>query len=121
MSSATSVLTSTQRENHSVLPVSVHGIKEIERPGTEERPSIVDLGERTANLKTFTPNEGAFAVSSGNQSSQAEAHQFNAITPQMRRKEKVILAAMCFPLFLAGWNDGTIGPLLPRIQGVYGV
>ncbi|KAG6902165.1 hypothetical protein C0995_003639 [Termitomyces sp. Mi166 len=31
------------------------------------------------------------------------------------------LVALCVPLFLAGWNDGTTGPLLPRIQSVYNV
>ncbi|KAH9939471.1 MFS general substrate transporter [Amylocystis lapponica] len=30
-------------------------------------------------------------------------------------------ATMCWSLFLAGWNDGTTGPLLPRIQSVYHV
>ncbi|KAF9553571.1 MFS general substrate transporter [Agrocybe pediades] len=28
---------------------------------------------------------------------------------------------LCWTLFVAGWNDGTIGPLLPRIQEVYHV
>lgn len=28
---------------------------------------------------------------------------------------------LCFSLFMAGWNDGTTGPLLPRIQEVYHV
>ena len=28
---------------------------------------------------------------------------------------------LCWSLFLAGWNDGTTGPLLPRIQEVYHV
>ena len=36
-------------------------------------------------------------------------------------REKVVFAAMCSTLFLAGWNDGTTGPLLPRIQEVYHV
>ncbi|KAG8752025.1 hypothetical protein FRC14_007433 [Serendipita sp. 396] len=49
------------------------------------------------------------------------ASMVDAITPQMRRREKVVFAAMCFALFLAGWCDGTTGPLLPRIQNVYGV
>jgi hypothetical protein len=30
-------------------------------------------------------------------------------------------ASLCWSLFLAGWNDGTTGPLLPRIQEVYHV
>ena len=29
--------------------------------------------------------------------------------------------AVCFSLFLSGWNDSSIGPLLPRIQDVYRV
>lgn len=36
-------------------------------------------------------------------------------------REKVVFATMCGALFLAGWNDGTTGPLLPRIQEVYHV
>ncbi|KAH7910276.1 MFS general substrate transporter [Hygrophoropsis aurantiaca] len=31
------------------------------------------------------------------------------------------LGALCFFLYLEGWNDGTNGPLLPRIQKVYHV
>ncbi|KAI0759756.1 MFS general substrate transporter [Irpex lacteus] len=30
-------------------------------------------------------------------------------------------ASLCFTLFLAGWNDGTTGPLLPRMQENYNV
>jgi hypothetical protein len=30
-------------------------------------------------------------------------------------------ASVCFSLFMAGWNDGTTGPLLPRIQEFYHV
>ncbi|KAK0489623.1 major facilitator superfamily domain-containing protein [Armillaria luteobubalina] len=33
----------------------------------------------------------------------------------------VQFAALCWSMFLAGWNDGTTGPLLPRIQEVYNV
>lgn len=29
--------------------------------------------------------------------------------------------ALCFVFYVAGWNDGTTGPLLPRIQAVYNV
>ena len=30
-------------------------------------------------------------------------------------------AALCWTLFLAGWNDGSTGPLLPRFRSVYNV
>ncbi|KAJ6588922.1 MFS general substrate transporter [Mycena capillaripes] len=36
-------------------------------------------------------------------------------------RERVQLFALCWCLFLAGWNDGTAGPLIPRIQRVYHV
>ncbi|KAF7307444.1 SER THR protein phosphatase family protein [Mycena indigotica] len=32
---------------------------------------------------------------------------------------RVHTAAMIWAVFLAGWNDGTLGPLIPRIQEVY--
>ncbi|KAL1705225.1 major facilitator superfamily domain-containing protein [Schizophyllum commune] len=33
--------------------------------------------------------------------------------------ERIQFFAACWALVLAGWNDGTTGPLLPRIQQVY--
>ena len=44
-----------------------------------------------------------------------------ASTPAMRRKARIQFATLCWCLFLAGWNDGTTGPLLPRMQTVYHV
>ncbi|KAJ6557905.1 major facilitator superfamily domain-containing protein [Mycena capillaripes] len=32
---------------------------------------------------------------------------------------RVQTVALCWAVFLAGWNDGTLGPLIPRIQQVY--
>ncbi|KAF9455360.1 major facilitator superfamily domain-containing protein, partial [Collybia nuda] len=48
----------------------------------------------------------------------------NNMTGSVRTKKQVVtariqLAALCWCLFLAGWNDGTLGPLLPRIQEAY--
>jgi len=42
-------------------------------------------------------------------------------TKKQKATERVQFAAVCWSLFLAGWNDGTTGPLLPRIQEVYHV
>lgn len=36
-------------------------------------------------------------------------------------KARLQFICLCWTLFLAGWNDGTTGPLLPRIQKVYNV
>ncbi|KAL0960048.1 hypothetical protein HGRIS_011696 [Hohenbuehelia grisea] len=42
-------------------------------------------------------------------------------TAKHRSKERVQFATLCWTLFLAGWNDGSTGPLLPRIQSVYNI
>ncbi|KAF5381336.1 hypothetical protein D9615_008386 [Tricholomella constricta] len=36
-------------------------------------------------------------------------------------KARLHFSALCWTLFIAGWNDGTLGSLLPRIQNVYQV
>ena len=55
------------------------------------------------------------------QSSDAPETAVSASTPETRRKARIQYAACCYVLFLAGWNDGTTGPLLPRLQQVYQV
>ena len=37
------------------------------------------------------------------------------------RNEIISLACLCWCIFLAGFNDGTLGPLLPRIQEHFSV
>ncbi len=39
----------------------------------------------------------------------------------MRRQANIMYASMLYTMLLSGWNDGTTGPLLPRIQAVYDV
>ncbi|KAG1840110.1 MFS general substrate transporter [Suillus tomentosus] len=38
-----------------------------------------------------------------------------------RTREKIQFVTLCLFNYLCGWNDGSNGPLLPRIQKVYGV
>lgn len=38
-----------------------------------------------------------------------------------RRRFLISFVTLCFAFFLNGWNDGTVGPLLPRVQSFYGV
>lgn len=40
-------------------------------------------------------------------------------TKQQRRKENWHYFSLCFVLFLAGWDGGTLGPLILRIQTFY--
>ncbi|KAI0370516.1 MFS general substrate transporter [Pilatotrama ljubarskyi] len=39
----------------------------------------------------------------------------------MRRKGWIQFGTLCWSIYVAGWNDGTVGPLLPRLQEVYHV
>ena len=40
---------------------------------------------------------------------------------EMLRQANIMYASMLYTMLLSGWNDGTTGPLLPRIQEYYGV
>ncbi|GJJ15711.1 hypothetical protein Clacol_009989 [Clathrus columnatus] len=40
---------------------------------------------------------------------------------KVKRRENFQFAALCIPLFLGGYNDGSTGPLLPTIQKTYHV
>ena len=42
-------------------------------------------------------------------------------TKAQRLRARIQFATLCWTLYLAGWNDGSTGPLLPRIQKVYNV
>ena len=48
-------------------------------------------------------------------------HPPPARTPKQVTRERIQFLSLCWTIFLVGWNDGSTGPLLPRIQGVYGV
>lgn len=42
-------------------------------------------------------------------------------TAKQKKAERIQLMALFWFAFLVGWNDGSTGPLLPRIQEVYHV
>ncbi|KAG1745200.1 MFS general substrate transporter [Suillus lakei] len=47
--------------------------------------------------------------------------QSQAMRRTQRTREKIQFVTLCWFIYLEGWNDGSNGPLLPRIQKVYGV
>ena len=85
---------------------SVH--KSVEQlPVQIEQYELDELKQTSAPVSTTEPASHTKAV--------------GAITGSMRSLARIQFAALCYCLFLAGWNDGTTGPLLPRIQEVYHV
>jgi len=49
------------------------------------------------------------------------AEKEKPLTKSQKILARLQFLSLCWTLFVAGWNDGTIGPLLPRIQEVYHV
>ncbi|PPQ73193.1 hypothetical protein CVT26_014798 [Gymnopilus dilepis] len=41
------------------------------------------------------------------------------VTSEQKLVGRIQFLALCWTLFLEGWNDGSTGPLLPRLQNVY--
>jgi len=63
-------------------------------------------------------SHGGSAVISGQAT---DVQMCEATKKRMWRKELLHMGALCWMMFLQGWNDGTAGPMLPRIQEVYEV
>ncbi|KAM5537672.1 hypothetical protein V8D89_008750 [Ganoderma adspersum] len=49
------------------------------------------------------------------------AEAVRELTPRMKHDALFQFITLCFSIFVPGFNDGTLGPLLPRIQAVYHV
>ena len=64
----------------------------------------IEMKDRTVTTETAAPSTASV--------SNTNAHRVRA---------NIQFISLCYSLFLAGWNDGTTGPLLPRIQEVYHV
>ena len=92
--------------SHPNLPsVSIHkrptdGRGDIELPVVHKAGADVELQEQPNVPENITPS-----VTSKNS----------------KRTADIQFATLCWTLLLAEWNDGTTGPLLPRIQSVYHV
>lgn len=74
---------------------------------TDNPPDEIELAD--------TPRDDSDKRSKVDTQSNASQPRANALL------SKIQFASLCWSLFLAGWNDGTTGPLLPRIQEVYHV
>jgi hypothetical protein len=74
------------------------------------------------SLKEKDNERGEMRVaSSASISGAASVSDLKGQTKRQRLRARVQFATVCGSMYLAGWNDGTTGPLLPRIQTVYGV
>jgi fucose permease len=77
-----------------------------------ENDGLVEAIEMVHRLPTMKPSETDVAP-------QESAPTFT--TKAQNQKAIIQFAAVCWNMFLVGWNDGTAGPLIPRLQVVYHV
>lgn len=83
---------------------------ELSNMSRSAEPSLMDIESTSEESRSSTSSSGSNApmVSSAERNVQ-------------RRRARLCFAAMCWCFFLAGWNDGSTGPLLPTIQRHYNV
>ena len=84
------------------------------------RPSIELRRIKHANSGSGTKDTGSVR-GDNSEGFSALTNPAQMISPKTRKWLEVQYACLCFALFLAGWNDGTNGPLIPRIQHYYKV
>ena len=74
-------------------------------PHSEKDSTVVDVvGSRVPSIKGHKEQLGSHSP-----------------TKKQRRTAHLQLLTLCWNFMLTGWNDGSAGPLLPRIQEVYHV
>ncbi|KAF9555666.1 MFS general substrate transporter [Agrocybe pediades] len=105
----------------------------ISETGTLSSQTLSSYVAEAASSTTFSTSNRAQEVSNSKAGSfrtfgGSEKGVVDATTPAQSREHaqsheiilgRIHFAAVCFSLFLSGWNDGSVGPLIPRIQDVY--
>lgn len=88
----------------------------------------LDLRQNHVSRKTSVDkgdSEGAPSAAPAGSSHTVNISAPELIVPEQTRKQVILdhlqFIAACWAIVLAGWNDGSTGPLLPRIQQVYDV
>jgi hypothetical protein len=95
-----------------------------------QQPSI-ELGPISRSLTTNTlarpksntePRDVAYQdVGALEQNNGSSSVQEDIDTKARKTKAHAQFFSLCLAMFLAGWNDGSNGPLIPKIQSVYHV
>jgi hypothetical protein len=77
---------------------------------------VTSQGKSMEGISTPIPDPDPDVTSTA-----VEAQREMSTTTVEKRREMIVFCAICWLLFLLGWNNATIGPLLPRLQQTYNV
>ena len=95
----------------------------------ESRNKSVNISVRAQHpLHSQTETGNAMYLRTTNDATNEEtphSSEVETLTFVKRRNERPLsrlhFLTLCWTLFLIGWNDGSTGPLIPRIREFYGV
>ncbi|KAH9478737.1 Bypass of stop codon protein 6 [Psilocybe cubensis] len=97
-------------------------ITELSTAGTESEKTLTEASEYTLQNSSATGS-----VENAHYASIYDLPPLDSITTTgklskiQKRNGMLQFASLCYCIWLAGWNDGTTGPLLPRLQEHYNV
>lgn len=90
-------------------------------------PPASHISSRTGPFEAGIGSEGITSRQAGRPSGDESPEMEEQGRPSAKQSARyrwyarLHFAAICWCFFLQGWNDGTAGPLLPRMQSVYHV
>lgn len=117
-------LQSIPSQTHDAKHVDSHLVPNKSSSSRVEKQNDAVGGSNNVNeeRKTASIDEGSGdGEKNDNVNNESGSTMTTTRTKKQRTIARVQFLALCLTLFLAGWNDGSTGPLLPRIQGVYKV
>ncbi|KAF4564724.1 hypothetical protein EYR40_010896 [Pleurotus pulmonarius] len=95
--------------------IELREIETISKSVSESVHEVESLPRRLHDHVGHSTQSTAQPTTEGLQENMQTSPKKQAMTARIQ------FATLCWCLFLAGWNDGTTGPLLPRIREVYNV
>ncbi|KAH9934819.1 MFS general substrate transporter [Fomitopsis serialis] len=98
------------------------GRRQDDQPSVHDNPTIRDVIEGGKSTDPETPKFVSSSAVSPTGDDGPDVSEVSASQAKTYRwRSRVHFAALCYSYFLEGWNDGTLGPLLPRIQSYYDI
>jgi len=102
-------------------PISTHLSERPRRPSTVTRADTDKLSGSVTGVCTPTLEPSSRSEEVVLSCSADSLNRSQRPTKEQKRSSIIHFVTLCWCVWLVGWNDGTTGPLLPRIQERYNV
>lgn len=121
-------------DSYELRPIPAYFTEISRRPSTLTRKDSDVLTSKDAVYSdTFAADEDNYPPDNAGTNSErstktlpsnasvSESSPVEHLSKQQKRTSTIHFLALCWSVWLMGWNDGTLGPMLPRIQNQYRV